>query len=139
MSPDSTFPLRLILGLMTFGKDPVHGGRITSLNDFNDCLDLFQRGYNEVDTARLYIGGKQETFTTETHWKERALKMATKWYPIMPGAFKADMIKAKLEESLRELKTDSVDIFYLHAADRTVPFAETLEAVDELYKAGKFK
>jgi aflatoxin B1 aldehyde reductase len=125
---------------MTFGPNAAHGGRITSLDDFNACLDLFQhRGYNEVDTARLYVGGQQEAFTAEAHWKERGLKMATKWYPIMPGAFKADMIKAKLEESLRELKTDSVDIFYLHAVDRIVPFAETLEAVDELYKARKFK
>jgi aflatoxin B1 aldehyde reductase len=140
MSPDTTPPLRLILGLMTFGPNAAHGGRITSLDDFNACLDLFQhRGYNEVDTARLYVGGQQEAFTAEAHWKERGLKMATKWYPIMPGAFKADMIKAKLEESLRELKTDSVDIFYLHAVDRIVPFAETLEAVDELYKARKFK
>ena len=34
--------------------------------------------------------------------------------------------------------TDCVDIFYLHVADRSVPFAETLEAVDKLHKAGKF-
>ncbi|KAK9359831.1 NADP-dependent oxidoreductase domain-containing protein [Lipomyces starkeyi] len=41
--------------------------------------------------------------------------------------------------SLIELKTDSVDIFYLHAPDRSVPFLETLQTVDKLYKDGKFK
>jgi len=36
------------------------------------------------------------------------------------------------------LKTDCVDIFYLHAPDRSVPFAETLQEVNELHKEGKF-
>ena len=50
---------RVILGLMTFGPDSSAGARITSLNDYNKCLDYFQsQGYNEVDTARSYIGGK---------------------------------------------------------------------------------
>ncbi|KAK5239589.1 hypothetical protein LTR16_011733, partial [Cryomyces antarcticus] len=40
--------------------------------------------------------------------------------------------------SLAQLQTDCVDIFYLHAADRSVPFAETLRAVDALHRAGKF-
>ncbi len=48
------------------------------------------------------------------------------------------MLKAKVAESLKELQTDQVDIFYLHAADRSVPFAETLEAVNELHKEGRF-
>lgn len=43
-----------------------------------------------------------------------------------------------MEKSLAELQADCVDIFYLHAADRSVPFAETLEAVDKLHKQGKF-
>lgn len=48
------------------------------------------------------------------------------------------MVKEKLNESLKELGTDQVDIFYLHAADRATPFEETLEAVNDLYKEGKF-
>ena len=42
-------------------------------------------------------------------------------------------------KSLSELGTESVDIFYLHAPDRSVPYVETLEALDRLYKQGKFK
>ena len=43
-----------------------------------------------------------------------------------------------LEKSLAELKTDCVDIFYLHAADRSIPFAETLEELNKMHKEGKF-
>lgn len=43
---------RIILGLMTFGPDPSSGARITTLEEFNKCLDYFQeQGYNEVDTG----------------------------------------------------------------------------------------
>jgi aflatoxin B1 aldehyde reductase len=61
---------RVILGLMTFGPDEDTGARITSLTDYNTFLDHFQAaGYNEVDTARSYVGGKQEAFTKAAHCK----------------------------------------------------------------------
>lgn len=130
---------RVILGLMTFGPDESTGARITSLDEYNKCLDYFQQqGYNEIDTARVYVGGKQEAFTAQAKWKERGLTLATKWYPIYPGAHKPEVVREKLEESLRELGTEQVDIFYLHAADRSVPFAETLEVVNQMHKEGKF-
>ncbi|KAI2464018.1 NADP-dependent oxidoreductase domain-containing protein [Annulohypoxylon bovei var. microspora] len=131
---------RIILGLMTFGPDEKAGARITDLNEFNKVLDTFQsRGYNEVDTARVYIGGQQEAFTRQTRWKERGLTLATKFeYPSKAGANQAAKVVESLETSLKDLGTDSVDLIYLHAADRTTPFAETLEAVDKLHKAGKF-
>ena len=82
--------------------------------------------------------GKQEAFSAEAHWKERGLTLATKCYPKEPGTHKAAVIKEELAHSLSELKTDCVDIFYLHAADRSVPFEETLEALNEMHKDGKF-
>jgi len=130
---------RVILGTMTFGPDPSTGARITSLDEYKSILDLFQsQGYNEIDTARVYIGGKQEAFTRAAGWKERGLTLATKWYPSQPGFHKAETVEAKLNESLAELGTDTVDIFYLHAADRSVPFTEPLAKLDELHKQGKF-
>ncbi|KAI5856204.1 NADP-dependent oxidoreductase domain-containing protein [Durotheca rogersii] len=131
---------RIILGLMTFGPDASAGARITDVSEFNRCLDTFQaRGYNEVDTARVYIDGQQEAFTRETKWKERGLTLATKFkYPAEAGTYQAAKVVESLETSLKELGTESVDIIYLHAADRATPFAETLEAVDKLHKAGKF-
>lgn len=111
----------------------------SGLAEYEAYLDRLQlAGYNEVDTARSYIGGGQEAFTREARWKERGLKLATKSYPKIPGTHTAEALTAEFETSLKELGTDCVDIFYLHAADRSVPFAETLEAVDKLHKAGKF-
>ncbi|KAF2502439.1 Aldo/keto reductase [Lophium mytilinum] len=131
---------RVILGLMTMGLDESAGARITGLDEFKRSLDYFQaQGYNEVDTARTYVGGTQEAFTKEAGWKERGLKIATKWFPMKPGDHKAETVKEQLNKSLTELGTDSVDIFYLHAADRAVPFEETLGAVNDLFKEGKFK
>jgi len=124
---------------MTFGPDPSSGGRIHTLPEFTKILDVYQsRGYFEVDTARIYCDGAQEAFTRAAGWKERSLTLATKVYPLVPGTHKPQVLTEQVETSLKELGTDTVDIFYLHAADRSVPFKETLEAVDRLHKAGKF-
>lgn len=122
-------------GLMTFGPDSNFGARITSPDEYSKYLDNLQgAGYNEVDTARSYVGGKQEAFTRDAGWKQRGLTIATKVYPNEPGKHKPEVLTREFNTSLKELDTDCVDIFYLHAADRSIPFAETLEAVDKLHK-----
>ncbi len=118
--------------------------RVTNIDDCKEFLDYFQHeGYDEVDTARSYVGGKQEAFTREAGWKNRGLKLATKVYPAKGKAFspgrilgmhKPELLMEEFNTSLRELGTNCVDIFYLHAADRSEPFAQTLEAVDKLHK-----
>lgn len=129
---------RAILGLMTFGPEGTES-KGTRLSSLDECLDYFQQqGFNEVDTARLYVGGEQEAFTAQAKWKERGLTLATKWYPKTPGDHKANILRDNVEISLKELQTNQVDIFYLHAPDRSVPFTETLEEVNKLHKEGKF-
>ena len=126
---------------MTFGppNTEAKGARITSIDTFNQCLDYMQKeGYNEVDTARAYIAGDQEAWSKEAGWQKRGLKLATKAFPTEPGKHKPDVLKGTFNKSLRELGTDCVDIFYLHAPDRSVPFEETLKACDDLFKEGKF-
>ncbi|OCK84986.1 aflatoxin B1-aldehyde reductase [Lepidopterella palustris CBS 459.81] len=131
---------RIVLGLMTFGPDESKGARITDVGEFKRCLDYFQyQGYDEIDTARIYVSGQQESFTKAAGWKERGLCIATKSYPLQAGQHKAPNVREDLNKSLAELGTDCVDIFYLHAADRSVPFVETLEALNELHREGKFK
>lgn len=126
---------------MTFGPDKDAGARITDMDQYKSILDYFQgQGYNEVDTAHAYVGGKQQAFTREAGWKERGLRLATKFYPNPnSGGHDAANIRAKCEHNLRELGTDSTDIFYLHAADRNTNFEETLEECNKLYQEGKFK
>lgn len=132
---------RVVLGLMTFGPPGTecHGTRITSLDEFNNCLDHFQsRGYKEVDTARQYVKGQQEGWTKAARWQERQLTLATKCYPEQPGWHSKARIREIFETSLHELGTGQVQIFYLHAPDRSIPFEETLQTCDEMYREGKF-
>jgi len=103
---------------MTFGPKDTGGARITDVDEFKKVLDLFQsRGYNEVDTARVYTDNQQEAFTKEAGWKERGLTLATKIrYPNEPGSNTYDKVLESCETSLKELGTDHVDLLYLHAA-----------------------
>lgn len=125
---------------MTFGPNKEDGARVTSLDEFNKCLDYFQaQGYYEVDTAEAYVGTRQQAFTKEAHWKERGLKLATKYYPNPARGFHTkENLRQKLEWNLEQLGTDCVDIFYLHAPDRSRGFAEALEVCNEMHKEGKF-
>ena len=103
---------RIILGLMTFGPKAEDGARITDLETFGKALDVFQtRGYNEVDTARTYVGRQQEAFTREVGWKDRGLTLATKViYPSKPGDNTAEKVVESVETSLKELGTDCIDV-----------------------------
>jgi aflatoxin B1 aldehyde reductase len=62
--------------------------------------------------------------------------MGSKVYPINPGDHSAQKLRATLEKSLSELKTDKIDIYYLLAPDYGTPFEETVKAMDELHKEG---
>lgn len=110
--PTSTGKPRVILGLMTFGPNEKDGARITDISVYNSVLDKFQsRGYNEVDTARVYVAGQQEAFTREARWKERGLTLATKVkYPGADGDHTADKVVESVEKSLKELGTDCIDV-----------------------------
>ncbi|KAK8024436.1 hypothetical protein PG993_012502 [Apiospora rasikravindrae] len=137
----STGKPRVILGLMTFGPTEGAGARITDPAVYGRVLDVFQRerGYSEVDTARVYVAGAQEAFTREAGWKDRGLTLATKVkYPGEDGDHQGLKVQESVATSLKELGTDCVDILYVHAADRATPFAETFAALDKLHKAGKF-
>ena len=133
-------PNRLILGLMTIGPDEEKGARITSMDLYRKCLDyLTSKGYNELDTAAVYVGGKQEAFTKDAGFKERGFEIASKIMPTNPGEHSAEKLPKSWDVSLDKLGVSSTDIFYLHAPDRSVSFEETLEAVDKMYRAGRFK
>jgi aflatoxin B1 aldehyde reductase len=83
------------------GPDTNAGARITSLPEYNTVLDHFQAaGYNEVDTARTYVGGKQEAFTREANWKDRGLMIATKLYPSEAGKHRPEVLMENFNTSL---------------------------------------
>lgn len=85
------------------------------------------------------MGGKQEAWTRDAKWKDRGLTLATKIYPEEPGTHEPSRLRELFTDSLNQLGSDSVDIFYLHAPDRSVPYEDTLAEVNKFYQEGKFK
>ena len=73
-------------------------------------------------------------FLTQLNLK--GMRIDTKIYPVTPGDHKADKLKATFKQSLEALGQNKIRVFYLHIPDRSVPFEETLEAVNDLYEAG---
>jgi aflatoxin B1 aldehyde reductase len=123
---------------MTFGPEGTGGARIYDTSAVGDVLDTFKKfGHDELDTARAYCGGEEEKFIAEVGFKKRGLKLASKAFPVSPGAHNAERLRATLETSLKELNTDKVDLYYLHAPDWDTPLEETLRTMNELHKEGK--
>lgn len=143
--------MALIRG-QTFGKPGAEQSRVHDIETAKDILDVFQKhGHNEVDTARAYGVGSSEEMLGDLEWQKRGIVMDTKYFPTANFAHSPAMgwsvdghldekgLRENIEKSLKALKTDQVDLFYLHAPDRTVPYETTLKVVNDLYKEGKFK
>ena len=89
-------------------------------------LDVFQKhGHDEIDTARVYGGGSSEAYLGQLEWQERGLVMGTKLKAKKFGPFsyshKKDDLKPGLLDSLKALRTEKVDTWYLHAPDVSKP------------------
>ena len=100
-------------------------------------------GMNFFDTADIYGRGESEEFLGRTLGDRRnRLVLATKFGMSMgegrQGA-KPEYIRRALEDSLRRLRTDRIDLYQLHQPDPSTPIADTLATLDELVKAGKVR
>lgn len=132
----------LCLGAMTFGKDWGWGSdRETSYAIYREYLD---RGGNFIDTANFYTNGTSESLLGEFMGTDRdAVVLATKFtLNTRPGDPNAGgnhrkSIAQSVEASLRRLRTDYIDLYWLHAWDFTTPVEEILRALDDLVRAGK--
>ena len=119
------------------------GGRLdaeATARVFNATLDA---GINFFDTADVYGGTKSEEFMGRAFGTRRdeivlATKFGHKVDENRRGASPAYIAQA-VEDSLRRLQTDRIDLYQLHTPDPTVPIADTLEALDKLVKAGKVR
>jgi len=122
--------------------------RVHTLEDTKAILDVFQsHGHNEVDTARVYGEGSSEEYLGNLDWKSRGIVMDTKLYPSARGfvailnqtwTHTPEDVRRGLMSSLKALKADKIDTFYLHGPDRKVPFEDTLREVNKLHEEGYF-
>ena len=97
-------------------------------------------GINFFDTADIYGGTKSETFLGRALGARRgrvlvASKFGMEVAPGKKGA-RPEYLKQAVDESLRRLGTDYIDLYQLHQPDPSVPIADTLGALDDLVRAG---
>lgn len=129
----------------------VFGWTLDETKSFEILDAFFDAGYNFIDTANTYpwwvngVGGLSESIIGK--WaKSRNVRnkivLATKVgsenkeHPV--DVSKKHILKS-VDESLKRLQTDCIDLYYTHFDDRKTPIEETLSAYDEVIKAGKVR
>ncbi len=130
---------RVCLGTMTFGAQ-VDEAAAAAMVDYS--LD---HGINFIDTANVYNLGEAEKILGKLLQGRRdRVVLATKVGNKMGdgaderGLSRTAIVKG-IEDSLRRLRTDHVDLYYLHQPDYAVRLEESLEALDQLVRAGKVR
>lgn len=130
---------RLSFGTMPFGSQ---ADEMASTRMVEYCLDS---GINFFDTANMYnMGLAEEVLGKALKGKRHRVVLASKvrWKmgeaPDQQGLSRPAILRA-VDESLRRLQTDYLDLYYLHMPDWDVRIEETLGAMDELVKQGKVR
>ena len=127
----------LCFGTMSFGDT---ADQATSAEMFHRCREA---GINVFDCANVYADGRSEEILGELIAPCRdEVVLTTKAYfptsddPNARGATRYHLVRA-VEESLRRLGTDRIDIFFVHRFDDETALRETLRALDDLVRQGK--
>src|ERR1700720_1304422 len=132
----------LCLGTMTFGEDWGWGA---SKEESRKVYDAFlEAGGNFIDTANVYTNDTSESLLGEFMKGHRErIVLATKYTNAAPGTDpnaagnqRKSMVQA-LEASLKRLRTDYIDLYWLHIWDQITPIEEVMRAFDDLVRQGK--
>ncbi len=110
-------------------------------------LSAYEQGVNFFDTAFLYGKGKSESIIGETVRKNKLrdqVVIATKGAQRLLGEEfvidnRPEFLVSQVEESLRRLQTDYIDLYYIHFPDETTNKAEAVGALQRLKEAGKIR
>ncbi|MDE2878620.1 aldo/keto reductase [Candidatus Palauibacter soopunensis] len=127
---------RACMGTMTFGSQ-------TDVDTAAAMVDMcFERGIDFFDTANVYNQGLSEEILGEVLGDRRtAIILASKVCnpmgdPVEYRGLSRDAIRRGIEDSLRRLRTDYLDIYYLHLPDYETPIEESLATLEELRVEG---
>ena len=134
----------LALGTMTFGVGEGSWG--STEDEARAMVDMFiDRGGNFIDTANFYgqLGQSEEWLGRIVKGRRDPLVISTKYSlttrpgdPNAAGNHRKNMVRS-VEDSLRRMQTDHIDLLYLHMWDFRTPVDEILRAFDDLVRAGK--
>ncbi|MCE0488945.1 aldo/keto reductase [Pantoea sp. Mb-10] len=136
---------RLCLGCMTFG-DPTRGNHAWTLPE-ESSLPLIKQaldaGINFFDTANSYSDGSSEEIlgrALSQYARREDVVVATKvYFPLsnLSQGLSRNAILQSIDDSLKRLGMEYVDLLQIHRWDYHTPIEETLEALDTVVKAGK--
>ena len=130
------------LGTMTFGDDWGWGA---GKDEARKVYDAFREaGGNFIDTANIYTNGTSESFLGEfMEGHRQSVALATKYNNAFPGTdpnaagnHRKNMMQA-VEASLKRLRTDYIDLYWVHIWDQITPVEEVMRGLDDLVRAGK--
>lgn len=132
----------LALGTMTFGEDWGWGA---SKEESRRIFDAYaEAGGNFIDTSVNYTNGTSETFLGDLLQADRDhFVVATKytlsrnWDDPNAGGNSRKNMMASVHTSLKRLKTDYIDLYWLHMWDYMTPLDEVMRGLDDLVRAGK--
>jgi aryl-alcohol dehydrogenase-like predicted oxidoreductase len=133
----------LALGTMTFGAGRWGAGEETSRALYDTYVDA---GGNFVDTADIYSGGESESmlgrFMSDSGHRDRLVVATKSGFPRAQGTplwggNGAKNIRLGIEGSLKRLKTDYIDMYWVHVWDRTTPAEEVLQTLVDAVRSGK--
>jgi aryl-alcohol dehydrogenase-like predicted oxidoreductase len=130
------------LGTMTFGDDWGWGAAKEEAQKI--YVAYREAGGNFIDTANVYTNGTSESFLGEFMQGHRqSVVLATKYTNSAPGTDpnaagnqRKNMVQA-VEASLRRLRTDYIDLYWVHIWDQVTPVEEVMRALDDLVRQGK--
>lgn len=134
---------KLCVGCMSFGvpSEDFHQWTLNYEDSSATVKKALDLGINFFDTANVYSHGTSEEFlgrAIKEHTSRDKVIIATKVY-FNEGKLSKQGILTSVEESLKRLGTDYIDLYIIHRFDYDTPIEETMETLDSLVKAGKVR
>lgn len=133
---------KLCVGCMSFGKaGTMHDWTLNEADTEQVVRHALSLGINFFDTANGYSAGTSEEYLGRALKKNIArndVVIASKVY-FNPGRLSAPAIHREIDGTLQRLGTDYLDLYIIHRFDYETPIEETMEALNDLVKAGKVR
>jgi pyridoxine 4-dehydrogenase len=133
-------PRTLLLGDTKVARIGLGTNRLTETRENIEFIrQAIAAGVGLVDSAHLYTGGQSEaTIAAALSPPPSGSVVATKG-GFRPGEGRPEVLRRQIEESLRRLRTDAIDLYYLHRVDPETPLEESLGTIREYRDAGKIR
>ena len=96
-------------------------------------------GLGLIDTAHLYTGGQSEETIGAALSPPPADRIVATKGGFRPGEGRPDVLRGQIEDSLRRLRTDKIELYYLHRVDPETPLEESLATIKEYRDAGRIR